>query len=189
VTDAVTARGEAFARRTPRPPATYKADVARRMTDVIRANGVDFAVLVPDSVLHAVDRALMEDPAVTSIVCSREDEGIAIAMGAAWGGRKAAVLMEGSGLGYSSLILARGIVQRTGVLLIVSHNSNIGERFSYHAATRLVAEPTLRALGVPYHVLLREDDIETVFTEMLMTMRGQRLPVAIVVPRHICVEG
>ena len=38
-------------------------------------------------------------------------------------------------------------------------NPVLGEQFDYHAATRMVAEPTLRALGIPYVVLLRIDAI------------------------------
>ena len=171
------------------PPATYRQDVARRMVAALRDSGIDFSVVVPDSVLHGVYSALMREPTVTSVVCSREDEGIAIAIGAAFAGRSSVVMMEGSGLGYSSLILARAMVQRSAFLLLVSHNSVLGERFYYHAATRLVAEPTLRALNIPYHVLVRPDDIDVIFREVMNTLRGQRIPVAILVPRYICVES
>ena len=68
-------------------------------------------------------------------------------------GKKPVALMEGSGIGMSALILARGIVQKTPTMLIVGHNSTLGERYDYHGATRLVAEPVLRALDIPYHVL------------------------------------
>ncbi len=155
----------------------------------MRSAGIDFVVLLPDSVLHGVHHELMHDDEVTSVVCAREDEGIAIAMGASWTGRGAAVLMEGSGLGYSSLILARGIVQKSPVLLVASHNSVLGERFHYHAATRLVTEPVLTALNIPYHVLTNEAEIETVFREISNTMRGQRTPAAVLVPRYLCVAG
>src|SRR5713101_3634998 len=70
--------------------------------------------------------------------CSREDEGVAMAMGAFLVGKRPVALMEGSGIGMSALILARGIVQKTPTMLIIGHNSTLGERYDYHGATRLV---------------------------------------------------
>ena len=173
----------------PKPPATYSDDASRRIAGALVSAGIDVAVLLPDSVLHGVHRVLLAEAGVMSVVCSREDEGIAIGIGAGWTGRRPAVLMEGSGLGYSGLILARAMAQRSGVLLVASHNSALGERFSYHAATRLVAEPMLRALAIPSVVLSRLDDVETTVRELVHTMAGQRIPVALLVPRHICVEA
>src|SRR5215813_2515608 len=118
----------------------YNRDVAEGMYRALRASGVDFAVYVPDSLLDAVERLLEADPDVQTLVCSREDEGVAIAMGACLGGRLAVALMEGSGLGLSGLILARGLLQRTPLLLIASHDRALGEQFNYHGATRLVAQ-------------------------------------------------
>jgi sulfopyruvate decarboxylase TPP-binding subunit len=97
--------------------------------------------------------------------------------------------MEGSGIGLSGLILARGIVQRTPTLIVAGHSSTLGERFDYHGATRLVAEPVLRALGIPYHVLQNPEEIRTVVTQAQRTVEGQRLPVAILVPPFVIRES
>jgi sulfopyruvate decarboxylase TPP-binding subunit len=97
-------------------------------------------------------------------------------------------LMEGSGIGLSALILARGIVQKTPTMLIAGHNSTLGERYDYHGATRLVAEPVLRALDIPYHVLFDPRDIRTVIVEAQATIEGQRIPVGILVPSHVIRE-
>lgn len=170
------------------PLVRYRDEAARLMYESLRASGIDFAVFLPDTVLHPVNRLLLEDPNVTAILCSREDEGIGIAMGASWGGCKSLALMEGSGLGLSGLVLARGIAQRSPILIISSHNSVLGERFNYHAATRLVSQPTLDALRIPYHVLRDSSEIPLVIREILLTMSGQRVPVAILVPRHILIQ-
>jgi sulfopyruvate decarboxylase TPP-binding subunit len=167
----------------------YREDAARLLYDSLKGNSVNFAVFLPDTVLHVVNKLLLADPDIRTVVCSREDEGIAIAMGAYWAGKKPVVLMEGSGYGLSGLILARGIVQRSPLLIISSHNSVLGERFNYHAATRLVAQPTLDALRIPYHVLRDTQEIPMVVSEILQTISGQRTPAAILVPRHILIEG
>ena len=171
-----------------RPMNVYKQDVARSFLDSLKANGVNFAVLVPDTILYALDELLMDDPDIETMVCAREDEGIAIAMGACYGGKKPVVLMEGSGLGLSSLVLARGMVHGLPILLLAAHNSVYGERLPAHNATRMVAQPTLDMLRIPYHVLLRPEEIPWVLRELSDTMAGQRVPAAVLVPRHICIE-
>ena len=75
------------------------------------------------------------------------------------------------------------------MLIVASHNSTLGERYFSHAATRLVAEPGLGALGIPYHVLFDVSQIRTVVVEAQHTIDGQRLPVAILVPHHVIFES
>ena len=173
-------------RRT--PPTVYRQEVAQLFLDSLKANGVDFAVLLPDTILYALDERLMADPDVETMVCAREDEGIGIALGAYLGGKKPVVLMEGSGLGLSSLVLARGMVHGLPILLIAAHNSVYGERLPAHNATRMVAQPTLDMLRIPYHVLLHPEEIPWVLRELSDTMAGQRVPTAVLVPRHVCIE-
>jgi len=163
----------------------YNTDTARAFHRGMRAAGIDFAVYVPDSLLSPIDELLEADPEVETVVCSREDEGIAIAMGAYLGGKLPVALMEGSGLGMSGLILARGLLQRSPLLIIASHNRVLGEQFDYHGATRLVGEATLAGLGIPYKVVEDPSSIETVVREAVLTITGQRLPVGLFVPRHL----
>lgn len=163
----------------------YNLDAATAFHRAMRAGGVTFAVYVPDSLLDPIERLLDDDPEVQTVVCTREDEGIAIAMGAALGGKLSVALMEGSGLGLSGLILARGLLQRTPVLIIASHDRVLGVQFDYHGATRLVGQSTLESLGIPCVAIHSVDVIETAVLEALLTMRGQRIPVGLIVPRHL----
>lgn len=172
------------------PPATgprFRDDVARAFVDNLKANEITFSVLLPDSVMHPVNELLLADPAVQTVICSREDEGIAIAAGAGWGGRRSTVSMEGSAIGMSGLILARAVIQRSPTLILASHSSVLGEKFGYHAATRAVSEPLLDALRIPYHVLRGADEIPHVVKQIIRTMEGQKIPVAILVPPFILV--
>jgi sulfopyruvate decarboxylase subunit alpha len=174
---------------TPRPGATrarYVHDQAavRGLYEALRAADITFATYLPDTFNYPLVRLLEDDPAVTCVGCSREDEGVAMAMGAFLGGRWPVMMMEGSGLGLSGLILARGIVQRTPLLILASHNSALGEQHDYHAATRRVTEPLLQALGIPYVVVMDGRDAPRLIREAQLTVRGQRTPVALLFPRH-----
>jgi sulfopyruvate decarboxylase TPP-binding subunit len=164
---------------------TYNSDNARALYEALRQGGVDFAVYLPDSLLDPIEQLLEADPEVQTVVCAREDEGIAIAMGAFLGGRLPVALMEGSGLGLSGLILARGLLMRTPLLLIASHTRALGERFDYHGATRLVGQATLAGLGIPSVVLDDPRLVPTLVREALLTVKGQRVPVGLFVPRHL----
>jgi sulfopyruvate decarboxylase subunit alpha len=163
----------------------YNLDAAQAFHSALRASGVDFAVYNPDSLLAPIEELLEQDSGMQTVVCSREDEGIAIAMGAFLGGKLPVALMEGSGLGMSGLILARGMLQRTPLLIVASHNRVLGEQFDYHGATRMVGEATLAGLNIPYTVLRDVSDIDRTVRESVLTIKGQRLPVGILVPRYI----
>ena len=158
--------------------------VVRGIYEALRAADITFVTYLPDTFNHPLVRLLEEDPTVTCVGCSREDEGVAMAMGAFLGGRWSAIMMEGSGLGLSGLILARGIVQRTPLLILASHNSALGELHDYHAATRLVTEPTLRGLNIPYVVVPDGRAAPRLIREAQLTVRGQLTPVALLFPRH-----
>jgi sulfopyruvate decarboxylase TPP-binding subunit len=175
------------------PPAdlfkNYWPDALVAFDDAIREAGIDFAVFLPDSILDGVAQTMQQRREVPIFQCSREDEGVAMAMGAYLAGKMPVVMMEGSGVGLSGLILARGMAQHTGTLLLVSHNSTLGERFDYHASSRLAAEPILRALNIPCHVLNDISEVGVVLKQACNTVRGQQIPVAVLVPPYILREG
>lgn len=166
----------------------YRQEALESFYDGFKSAGIDFAVFFPDSMLDGVEQLILERGDIEAYQCSREDEGIAMAMGAFLVGKRPVALMEGSGIGMSALILARGIVQKTPTMLIIGHNSTLGERYDYHGATRLVAEPVLRALSIPYHVLYDPAHIRNVVIEAQATVEGQRLPFGILVPSHVIRE-
>jgi sulfopyruvate decarboxylase TPP-binding subunit len=154
----------------------------------LKAGGVDFAVYLPDSTLPPVERLLRDDPAIMTVPCAREDEGIAIAAGAFLGGRLPVALMEASGLGYAALILARIQVQRTPVLLIASRNRALDEPYDYHAASRLVGEAVLGGLGIPYLVPDDPRRLATIVEKAAITVRGQRTCVGLLLPNYVVHE-
>jgi len=166
----------------------YRQEALEAFYDGFKAAGINFAVFLPDSMLDGVEQLMIERGGIDTYQCSREDEGIAMAMGAFLVGKHPIALMEGSGIGLSALILARGIVQKTPILLVAGHNSALGERYDYHGATRMVTEPVLRALGIPFHVLFDPADIRRVIAEAHATVVGQRIPVGILVPSHVIRE-
>ena len=74
--------------------------VVRGIYEALRAADITFVTYLPDSFNYPLVRLFEEDPAVTCVGCSREDEGVAMAMGAFLGGRWPAIMMEGWASGY-----------------------------------------------------------------------------------------
>ena len=161
------------------------AACARDVHATLKAGGVTFAVSLPDSVLHPIDRLLEADPAIQTYVCSREDEGVAMAVGAYLGGRVPVALMEGSGLGYCGLILARAQLQRTPLLLLVSHSAALGEAFDFHGASRATAEGILRGLGIPHVVVTDRAQAALLTQQALVTVLGQKTVVGLLIPPYL----
>jgi len=151
----------------------------------LKAGGVDFAVYLPDGTLPPVERLVRADPEIQTVQCAREDEGIAMAAGAYLGGKMPAALMEGSGLGYAGLILARIQLQRTPVLLIASRNRVLDEPFDYHGATRKTGEGVLRGLDIPYLVVTDPSQLRVIVEKAALTVWGQRSCVGLFIPNYV----
>ena len=138
---------------------------ARQIYNGLKSAGIDLFVYLPDSVTFPIQVLAERDSDMLTLCCAREDEGTAIASGAYYGGLSPTIVMEGSGVGYSALILASCIVRRTPVLVVSSHSESLGVRFDYDATSRLSNEPVLRALQIPYTVLERAEDAPSVIRE------------------------
>ncbi len=147
--------------------------------------GVDTCVYVPDSCFTGVIRKFEASNQMLMVPCAREDEGIAIATGLYLGGRNAICLMEGSGVGYSALILARAIVQRTPVLVVASHTLGPGEPFDYHGATCLAAEGVFKGLGIPYAVAGDAASLADLVHRSIQTVRGQLTCFGLLIPPYL----
>lgn len=162
----------------------HDQQVVAGMHRALREAGIDFAAYLPETILYPVMAALEDDPEVISVCVAREDEGFAMAVGAFLGGKWPVVLTEASGLGLSGLILARAIVQRTPMLILAGHNRALGERHDYISAARRTSEPLLQALDIPFVVARDGTEIPTLIREAQLTVRGDRRPVAVLLPRH-----
>jgi sulfopyruvate decarboxylase subunit alpha len=159
--------------------------IGERVREELSAAGVTLAVYLPDSVLLPLTAALERDASIPTMVCSREDEGMAIAAGASLAGGVPVVLMEGSGIGYGGLILARSQVQRSGFLVVASHSPALGERFDYHAASRQVGAGVLGGLNIPYVIPRSADELLLCLRRGIETVIGQRSVVGVLVPPFV----
>jgi sulfopyruvate decarboxylase subunit alpha len=151
----------------------------------IVAAGIEFCIYLPDSGTGALTALLEADPRITTIVCAREDEGIAIASGLFVAGRRAVVVMECSGLGYAGLILARCRLQRTPVFVIASHGGTIGERFDYHNAPVAAARGIVDGLHLDTVVLRPGEALGETIRLAFQTVENQRTSMVVFMPLYL----
>jgi len=161
---------------------------AALLRGAVRA-GVDACVYLPDSCLTKTIRAFQGHNGMLVVPCAREDEGVAIAVGLDLGGRNPVCMMEGSGIGYSGLILARAQLQRTPVVIVASHSRRAGEPFDYHGATILVSEGVFSGLGIPYEVANESQALDSLMFRVVQTARSQRTSFGLLIPPFVALES
>ena len=164
-------------------PSLEKAEIIYR---ALREAGIDFFVYLPDSANYLIQRMAAEDPQVISVSVTREDEGIAIAMGAFMAGRNPVLILEASGLGLCPLAIATlAHEQRMACLILYAHNFALGEVRDIHACTRWVADPLLNALMIPNIIVPKIEDAPLLLKQAWRSVRGQKTPVAVCLPIHV----
>ncbi len=168
----------------------YNTANAEIIYDGIKEAGINFISYLPDSWLRQVYKLVQADTQMISIRAAREDEAMAIAAGAYVGGKRPAVLMEGSGWGLSGLVLARIAFQHhIPWLIIASHTGGAGEVSYYHSETIYTVEPFLRAYNIPYKTIWRIEDAKAIIKESQWAVEMEKTPIGVLLPGHIIWEG
>ena len=141
--------------------------------------GIDFAASVPCVNLHELLDLVARDPDIIHIPATREEEAVGICAGAWIGGRRAALLMQNSGLGncinsLASLDLLYGIP----LLMIISHRGSKGESIIGQVPMGRLTAPLLDAMAIPHFSPRPAEAVETV-AEAWKKAREERTPVAV----------
>jgi sulfopyruvate decarboxylase subunit alpha len=144
----------------PQAPGTANAD---RIVKALVSAGVEIAASLPDSWLSPLIARIEAEPAIRHVRVAREDDGVGICAGASLGGKRAVLICQNAGLLLSANALA-GYAhhhQLPFVVLAVYRGSH-EDRFYYQMYKGQVTEPVLSALGIPFHIVDRLDDVAIV---------------------------
>jgi sulfopyruvate decarboxylase TPP-binding subunit len=167
----------------------FGREAGRQIYAALKEAGIDFIVYLPDGELYPIIEEAEYDAQMLTVCCNREDEGIAIAGGAAHAGRKPAVIMEGTGIGFSGLIIAHEVLARVPILILSSHSKEMGIRLPHNDIATMVNEPILRALNIHTVVLRHLSEAKLFIGESQRSARVLRQPAAVVIPPHVMAEG
>jgi sulfopyruvate decarboxylase TPP-binding subunit len=157
-------------------------NLAQNLVNGLRAGGIDFMTYLPETRLSEMIPLLQADPAFQMVPVGSEAEGVAIAAGAALGGKFVASYMEGTGVYVSCYnILTVGVRYGVPMLLLVSYVGSFEDRrnsFLYvQRGTRLI--PQLEALDVQYQVIRDGEGLERKIKDAVRMMNALKQPVAL----------
>jgi sulfopyruvate decarboxylase subunit alpha len=159
-----------------------KTALAARTAAALKEAGIDFVSYLPETRLSDLLPVMKADEFFTLAPVSSEAEAIGIAAGAALGGKRAAVYMEGTGLFVSTYNLLT-VGERFGVpllLLVAFVGSFADQRNSFlfsHYGTKTIG--LLKALGVEHRVIASGDGLEDEIKDAVRMMHALKLPVAL----------
>jgi sulfopyruvate decarboxylase subunit alpha len=159
-----------------------KAELASQTVAALKDAGIDFVAYVPETRLSEILPLIKADPAFTLAPVASEAEAVGIAAGAALGGKRAAVYMEGTGLFVSTYNLLT-VGERYGVpmlLLVAFVGSFEDQRNSFlfsHYGTKTVA--LLKTIGIEYVVVKSGDLLHAQMRNAVRMMHALKLPVAL----------
>jgi sulfopyruvate decarboxylase subunit alpha len=159
-----------------------KAELAQRTVAALKQAGIDFVSYVPETRLSEIVPVMKADESFTLAPVSSEAEAVGIAAGAALGGKRAAVYMEGTGLFVSAYNLLT-VGERYGVpmLLIVAFVGSFDDQrnsflFS-HYGTKTIG--LLKTIGIEHVVIDSGDHLEGRIDDAVRMMNALKLPVAL----------
>ena len=147
----------------------------------LKEAGVKIICALPESHLKEVYVKASRDPHFTYIPVTNEGEGASICAGVWLTGKKAALIMENSGLRVASEALARlGLTHGIPVLLLMSFRGDLGEPNWWGIPHGITMEPILHALRIPYTIVREEGEIRSAILRARQTADTSKYHAAVV---------
>lgn len=129
----------------------------------IKASGIDYVISVPDiTTSEGLLRPLASETKPRLIRVCKEDEGIGICAGLAYGRKRALLLIQHTGL-LDSINAIRGVAVEYALPIcmmvgLLEKEPGVPPRRSKRYGVRIV-EPILEAMGIPYHEIETDEDV------------------------------
>ena len=158
-----------------------KESSAERIIQGLKEAGVSIVCTLPDSYLKPVFVKVSQDPDFDHVPVTNEGEGASIAAGVWLTGKKAALIMENSGLRMATESLARlGLSHRIPVVMLMSYRGDVGEDQWYAIPHGITMEPLLQTLRIPYVVVRKEEEVVQSILDAYKTADTSKYHVAVV---------
>jgi sulfopyruvate decarboxylase subunit alpha len=132
----------------------------------LKRAGVSVVCYLPDSLFKELYPALDADPDIRTVRVTNEGEGAAICGGVFLSGKRAALIMENSGLRAATEHLARlGLGAGIPVIMVMSYRGELGENNWWAIPHGITMVPILDALRIPYRIVRGADQVERAITD------------------------
>ncbi|MFA6372870.1 MAG: sulfopyruvate decarboxylase subunit alpha [Methanothrix sp.] len=145
----------------------------------LKRAGINFVASVPCINLQELLALVSGDPDIIHLPVTREEEGVGLCAGAWMGGRRAALLMQNSGLGNSINALASlDMLYGIPLLMIISQRGSKGEPVIGQVPMGRITVPLLDAMNISHFSPQPAQAQETVEQAWSLASAGRR-PVAV----------
>jgi sulfopyruvate decarboxylase TPP-binding subunit len=159
-----------------------KDELAKRLVESLKGAGIDFVTYLPETRLSQILPLIRDDPEMTLIGASNEQEAVTIAAGATLGGKQAAVYMENTGIYVSSYsLLTVGKQLGVPLLLVIGYLGGVpDQRNSFlYATIGRHSIPVLKGLGIDHQVIEDDGNLEGRIKDAVRAANSLRAPYAL----------
>ncbi len=168
-------------RARPAKGLTNRQLVAQAIVQGMKEAGINLVAGLPDSWLSPCLEMVRDDGDFIYVPVVNESQGIAVCAGAWLGGKKPAMVMEGSGLLVSAEVLMRLSSFQIPFVMIISRRGTIGEAFSFAYPIGWSLEPMLQALRIPYAMPHSHQEVSRLIQWAQASVQGFKQPAAILI--------
>jgi len=153
--------------------------------DVLKRGNVRQVGYVPDAGHARLIERCKADPEIRDVVLTTEEEGVALAAGAALGSERAVLLMQSSGVGNCINMLSLIRVCRFPLLMLVTMRGEWAEFNPWQVPMGSIVEPALRLTGALVYRADRAEEVAETVEAALDLAFGGELSVAVLLSQRL----
>jgi sulfopyruvate decarboxylase subunit alpha len=162
---------------------------AQAFMRALHAADVKLVTALPESLLKHVYRDLAAQTEIRYVPVTNEAEMPGIVAGAYFGGIRALMMMENSGLRQACEPIARfALSHQVPMVMVMPYRGDLGEKNWWGHSHAQTMEPILNALRIPFWHVRRIAQLDSMVDRALDHAASSQLPVALILGGE-CVNG
>jgi len=155
----------------------------------IRAAGIRSISALPETWLGLLLQRAEDDPEMTLIQVTKEEEAIGIAAGAYFAGEPHVLLMQNHGfLAAINGIVSLAQLYHVPLCMLIALRGHWGEPYPWHTRGGIVTEEVLRALDIPFEYARDPERVAQQIREGYTLSRSSLWPTALLLTRDLMEE-
>ena len=151
----------------------------------LKAAGIRQIAYVPDAGHARLIELAHADNDMHVVVCTTEEEGVALAAGAHLGGQRACLLMQSSGVGNTINMVGLPTTMRAGFLTLITMRGEWGEFNGWQVPMGQATEAVLTAMGVHVKRADSKDDVVDMVAASAYLAFNSAIPVAVLFSQRL----